>query len=148
MHRGDRTQASAAPGRAASLRAVCRHALWRRLRAMLGGLACTGLIAAAAAPAFAGSLSGQVGEERRKVMFPAYSSSGCRKGYDRYVAAGGHSAFASTPPTWGSQNVICAWSINAASKRRAEQQALKSCNEGLKKYKVRTIPECAIAASK
>jgi hypothetical protein len=98
--------------------------------------------------AFPGSLAGSAGEERRKVRFAYGTTGGCKSGYEKYVAASGHSAYAATPDGWRAEHIVCGWTMNAPSKAAAEKQALKTCNEGLRKYKVKTIPLCELAASK
>lgn len=98
--------------------------------------------------ALAQSLAGKVGEERRKMLFPQNSQTSCKKGYDAYIAAPGHSAYAATPDVWGASHIICSWTLNVRSKKAAEKSALKGCNDGLKEYKVEALPECGIVASK
>lgn len=111
-------------------------------------LVATALVGELTPSAFSGSLAGSAGEGRHKVRFPYGTTGGCKSGYDQYVAASGHSAYAATPDGWRAEHIVCGWTINASSKGAAEKQAIKTCQEGLKKYKVKTIPHCELMASK
>lgn len=99
-------------------------------------------------PAFAGSLAGKVGDRRYPVNIPWGSIGGCQKGYNDYIAAGGHSAYASTVMDRTAEHFICGVVLNAPSQKRAEALALKSCQASVKKYKVQLSGACSIAASK
>lgn len=80
-------------------------------------------------------LAGSEGNVRRKVMFNASMTGGCGGMHKRYIAASGHSAFASTPINYFYGTNICAVGLNAPSTKAAEDRALASCRAGLKKYK-------------
>jgi len=107
-------------------------------------------ILALAAPAMAGgSLAGQVGVERHHVFFPTFGSEGgCQKMYQAYVAAGGHSAYASTISGPQVEYFVCGAGINSGSQAAAEKRAMASCDAALKKYKVKLVGGCDIVASK
>jgi hypothetical protein len=95
-----------------------------------------------------GSLAGSKGHVRYAVFFPLASTGGCSGGYKDYIAASGHSAYASTPSTPMTEFTLCGISINAKSQQAAEDSALRGCQNGLKKYKFETSGACSIAASK
>jgi hypothetical protein len=115
---------------------------------------CAGLIHSfvLSAPAEAASLAGQVGEKRRGQVLPAFSKGSCGGAWKAYVAASGHSAYASTrysgPFARHEQAIFCGIDRNASSKKVAEQRAIASCNAAKKKYKLRSIGPCEIVASK
>jgi hypothetical protein len=90
-------------------------------------------------------LSGDAGHVRRQMM---PGDGGCGKMYKRYVAAGGHSAFAATASGWAIEFSICGMALNAGSKAQAEKRAMETCDRGRKKYKVETIGRCEVYASK
>ena len=94
------------------------------------------------------SLAGSKGHTRFPVYITPGSTGGCSKHYREYVAARGHSAYAMTPFTWGTEFSICGISLNAPSQQAAEDRAMKSCESGRKKWKISTAGACAIAASK
>jgi len=96
----------------------------------------------------AGSLAGSKGDVRYPVSFPAGTTGGCLKAYKDYVAAGGHSAYASTPIARMTEFFICGTHVNAKTQKAAEDAALRSCQAGLKKWKFQTSGACSIAASK
>nr|WP_095203196.1 hypothetical protein [Mesorhizobium carmichaelinearum] len=95
----------------------------------------------------AGSLSGSKGD----VRFPPTLGSGeCNVAYKAYVAAGGHSAYATTfYSRVVDLYIICGTKLNAPSQKAAEEMALRGCQAGLSKWKVKTASGgCAISASK
>ncbi|AZN98993.1 hypothetical protein EJ066_18645 [Mesorhizobium sp. M9A.F.Ca.ET.002.03.1.2] len=96
------------------------------------------------------SLAGNKGDSRFAVHFPPGSTGDCPKAYKAYVAASGHSAYATTfYSRVVDLYVICSARLNAPSKKAAEDLALQSCQAGVKKYKVKTASGgCGIAASK
>jgi hypothetical protein len=96
----------------------------------------------------AGSLAGSKGDSRYPVYFPPYARGDCYKAYKAYVAAAGHSAYASTLVSQTTEGIICGAGYNAASQKAAEAQALKSCQSIVKKYKVGASGQCSVAASK
>lgn len=105
-------------------------------------------LAASLVQAQAGSLAGDKGDVRRAPRFGTMVHGPCEGGYDRYVAASGHSAYVSTPDGYGNEHFICSWRLNFPSKAAAEEMALKDCEAGLKKYKVPIFGRCAVLASK
>ncbi|MET2827691.1 hypothetical protein [Mesorhizobium shangrilense] len=112
---------------------------------MLAGL----LIITAAGASAAGSLAGQEGDRRFPPALTRDAKSPCNKAYKAYVAAGGHSAYATTPYSRVvSLYIICGSSLNAPSQKVAEGAAMKSCLATRAHYKVTTGGTCEIAASK
>ena len=95
-----------------------------------------------------GSLAGSKGDVRYPVYFPLGTRGGCGKAYKDYIAASGHSAYASTPIAVMTEYFICGVFVNAKSQQAAEDMAMRSCQGGLKKYKFQTSGACSIAASK
>lgn len=110
---------------------------------MLAGL----LIATTVSAAMAGSLAGSKGD----VHFPPTLGSGeCNVAYKAYVAASGHSAYATTfYSRVVDLYIICGTKLNAPSQKAAEELALRNCQAGLTKWKLKTASGgCAISASK
>ena len=71
------------------------------------------------------------------------------EGLHAYVAAGGHSAYATTPyARIRSLYIICGSGLNAPSQKVAEDRAMKSCEAARSHYKVITGAGCEVAASK
>jgi hypothetical protein len=106
---------------------------------VVSGTVLTGLASAA-------SLAGSEGDVRSR---PDFGDSGpCHKIWKQYVAASGHSSYATTPYSRMSEAIICGGSINAGSKAAAETKALAQCNAGLKRWKVNAVRNCKVAASK
>jgi hypothetical protein len=108
------------------------------------------LISATPGISVAESLAGKVGDSRFAVNFPPGSTGGCQKTYKNYVAASGHSAYATTfYSRVDDLYVICGAKMNAPTQKAAEDGALRSCQAGIKKWKL-TIASggCGIAASK
>ncbi|MER9894008.1 hypothetical protein NKJ40_18345 [Mesorhizobium sp. M0119] len=95
------------------------------------------------------SLTGSKGDIR---FYPALSldpKRPCTKAYNAYVAASGHSAYATTPYSRvRSLYIICGSRLNAPSQKAAEDTAMKSCQATRNRYKVTTGGACEIAASK
>ena len=120
----------------------------------LSAAICAGLILSFALPASAeaASLAGQVGEKRRGQVLPAYTKGSCGAAWKAYVAASGHSAYASTryagPFARQHEAIYCGIDRNASSQKAAEQRALASCDSAKKKYKMRSVGPCEIVASK
>lgn len=76
----------------------------------------------------AASLAGSKGEVRFWPELPKNPKDPCTKAYNAYVAASGHSAYATTPyMRVGSLYMICGSRVNAPSQKAAEDAALKSC---------------------
>ena len=116
----------------------------RRMAAsILAGL----LIFATAGASQAGSLAGSKGD----VRFPPTLGSGeCNVAYKSYVAANGHSAYATTfYSRVVDLYIICGTKLNAPSQKAAEEIALRNCQAGLTRWKLKTASGgCAISASK
>jgi hypothetical protein len=94
------------------------------------------------------SLAGKVGNKRSTVFFPQWSEGGCQGMYKAYIAAPGHSAYASTVNGPGTYSVVCGARLNLPSQAAAEKAAVASCEAGRKKYKATVIGTCKVAASK
>lgn len=94
------------------------------------------------------SLAGKVGDKRYPVNIPWGSVGSCQKAYDEYIAAPGHSAYATTVMDRTAEYFICGAWLNAPSKKKAEDLALKSCKKSVARYKVQIAGACSIAASK
>ncbi|WP_352622484.1 MULTISPECIES: hypothetical protein [unclassified Mesorhizobium] len=95
------------------------------------------------------SLAGKVGDKRSFVYLPQQGSEGnCRQAYNAYVAAAGHSAYASTITGARVLYFVCGVHVNAPSQKAAEALALKSCEVGRKKFKVDMVGGCGVVASK
>ena len=97
--------------------------------------------------ATAASLTGSEGDVRSR-PYLGDSTGGCTKVWKQYVAASGHSAYATTPYSRMAEAIICGSSINAGSKAAAEARALDQCNAGLKHWKMSAVRKCALSASK
>lgn len=115
---------------------------------------CAGLVLcfALSATAEAASLAGQVGDKRRGQVLPGVTTGSCRSAWNAYVAAPGHSAYASTRYVGQfvrhHEAIYCGIDRNAASQKAAEQRAIANCNAAKKKYKLRSVGPCEIVASK
>lgn len=97
----------------------------------------------------AGSLAGSEGDKRFPPYLPRNPKDPCTKAYKAYVAAGGHSAYATTPyARIMSSYIVCGGHLNAPSQKAAEELAMKSCQSTRGHYKVTTGGSCEIAASK
>ncbi|MER9894006.1 hypothetical protein NKJ40_18335 [Mesorhizobium sp. M0119] len=95
------------------------------------------------------SLAGSKGETRFYPYLPQNPKDQCTMAYKAYVAAGGHSAYATTPYSRvRSLYIICGSRLNAPSQQAAEELALKSCQATRNSYRVTTGGGCEIAASK
>ncbi|MER8400890.1 hypothetical protein [Mesorhizobium sp. M1348] len=95
------------------------------------------------------SLAGSKGETRFYPYLPQNPKDECTRAYKAYVAAGGHSAYATTPYSRvRSLYIICGSRLNAPSQQAAEELALKSCQATRNSYRVTTGGGCEIAASK
>ncbi|TGQ66783.1 hypothetical protein EN829_019250 [Mesorhizobium sp. M00.F.Ca.ET.186.01.1.1] len=95
----------------------------------------------------AGSLAGSKGD----VRFPPTVGAGeCNDGYKAYIAASGHSAYATTfYSRVVDLYIICGTKLNAASQKAAEEMAMRNCQAGLTRWKLKTASGgCAISASK
>ncbi len=108
------------------------------------------LISATPGISAAESLAGQIGNSRFAVNFPPGSVGGCQKAYRDYVAASGHSAYATTfYSRVDDLHIICGAKVNAPTQKAAEDSALRSCQAGIKKWKLKIASGgCGIAASK
>lgn len=95
------------------------------------------------------SLTGNKGDIRFHPTLSGNPKSDCTKAYNAYVAASGHSAYATTPyMRVTSIYIICGAHLNAQSQKAAEDLAMKSCKATRAHYKVTTGGACEIAASK
>lgn len=104
---------------------------------------------ATSAPSAAESLAGKVGDRRFPPSLSGNPKDDCTKAYNAYVAASGHSAYATTPYSrLRYLYIICGTRLNAPSQKAAEEQAMKSCQATRAHYKVTTGGGCEIAASK
>jgi len=108
------------------------------------------LVLSATTAAIAGSLAGNEGDKRFPPPLAMNPKDQCRIAYNAYVAAGGHSAYATTFYTRVRDlYVVCGKSLNAPSQKAAEDVAMRNCQGGLKKWRLNTASGgCAIAASK
>jgi hypothetical protein len=108
------------------------------------------LIFSASGAAIAGSLAGNVGDKHFPPPLAMNPKDQCRIAYNAYVAAGGHSAYATTFYTRVRDlYVVCGKALNAPSQKAAEDVAMRNCQGGLKKWRLNTASGgCAIAASK
>jgi len=105
------------------------------------------LILTTAGASQAGSLAGSKGD----VRFPPTLGTGeCNVAYKGYVAASGHSAYATTfYSRVVDLYIICGTKLNAPSQKAAEEIALRNCQAGLTRWKLKTASGgCAISASK
>jgi len=115
----------------------------RTAASILAGL----LIFSTAGAGQAGSLAGSKGD----VRFPPTLGTGeCNVAYKGYVAASGHSAYATTfYSRVVDLYIICGTKFNAPSQKAAEEIALRNCQAGLTRWKLKTASGgCAISASK
>ncbi|MFE0013849.1 hypothetical protein ACFWXH_03310 [Mesorhizobium sp. NPDC059054] len=121
----------------------------RHLRTLnISFLACM-LLAAAPNITNAGSLTGSEGDKRFPPTISGNVKDPCTKAWKGYVAARGHSAYATTPYSRVVDlYIICGTSLNAKSQEAAEAKALESCVRTREHYKVRNGGRCEIAASK
>lgn len=116
----------------------------RTAMAILAGL----LLITSSGFGVAGSLAGSEGDKRFPPNLGA-SKSPCAKAYKAYVAASGHSAYATTPYSRVvSLYILCGARLNAPSQKVAEDLAMKSCVATRAHYKVTNGGACEIAASK
>ncbi len=92
------------------------------------------------------SLAGKKGKVRRRLP---NGQGACPDAVREYVAASGHSAYASTPSNdWGAEGYICSVAVNRKSTKEAEALALRGCQNGTKKWKYAYGGKCTIHASK
>ncbi|MBZ9990287.1 hypothetical protein LB572_24615 [Mesorhizobium sp. BH1-1-5] len=108
------------------------------------------LMLSASTAAIAGSLAGSVGDKRFPPPLSMNPKDQCTSAYRSYVAASGHSAYATTFYTRVVDlYVVCGKALNAPSQKAAEDVALRNCQGGLKRWRLNTASGgCAIAASK
>ena len=107
------------------------------------------LVATAPGISVAASLAGSEGDKRFPPYLPNTQKAPCTRDYKAYVAASGHSAYATTPYSRvRSLYIICGVKLNMPSQKSAEELALKSCEGTVARHKVTTGGNCAIAASK
>ena len=97
----------------------------------------------------AGSLAGSEGDKRFPPTLPYTEKAPCTKAYKAYVAASGHSAYATTPYSRvRNLYIICGAKLNAPSQAAAEDGALKSCEATVARHRVTVGGQCEVAASK
>ncbi|PDQ17287.1 hypothetical protein CN311_30800 [Mesorhizobium sanjuanii] len=108
------------------------------------------IVMAISGAAAAGSLAGSEGDKRFPPAISKNPKDECTRAYNTYVAAGGHSAYATTfYSRVVDLYIICGTKLNAPSQKAAEDLALRNCQAGLTRWKVKTASGgCAIAASK
>ncbi len=107
------------------------------------------LIVTAPGVGMAGSLAGSVGDKRFPPALSLDPKQPCTKAYNAYIAASGHSAYATTAYVRVMDGyVLCGANYNARSQKAAEDLAMKSCQSARAHYKVAAGSECQIAASK
>ncbi|MCZ8543211.1 hypothetical protein OOJ09_03395 [Mesorhizobium qingshengii] len=107
------------------------------------------LMAAVPSAGMAGTLTGSEGDKRFPPALSGDPKSPCTKAYKAYVAASGHSAYATTPYSRVvSLYILCGAHLNAPSQKVAEELAMKSCLATRAHYKVTNGGACEIAASK
>ncbi len=98
--------------------------------------------------AAAGSLAGSAGNVRRNLPRSNWHGD-CTKSVERYIAASGHSAYASTNfQRFGEKGFVCAESVNQKSTAEAEARALAGCEVGVARWKYHFNGTCTIHASK
>ncbi|WP_137932128.1 hypothetical protein [Mesorhizobium comanense] len=119
-------------------------------RSMTASLLAGFLIFMSANAASAESLAGSKGNMRFPPTLGTDPKSQCNVAYKAYVASSGHSAYATTfYSRVVDLYIICGTKLNAPSQKAAEEFALRSCEAGLKRWKVKTASGgCAISASK
>lgn len=95
------------------------------------------------------SLSGQHGDVRYRTQFMDPKSP-CKKAFEAYVAASGHSAYAQTPSgrLAHAEAYFCGISRNAPSQKAAQERAIADCKRVGDKYKVKIAGRCEVYASK
>ncbi|TIT66283.1 MAG: hypothetical protein E5W90_13060 [Mesorhizobium sp.] len=113
---------------------------------MLTGL----LVVTTVGAATAGSLAGSKGDVHFPPTMGSDPKSECNVAYKAYIAAGGHSAYATTfYSRVVDLYIICGTKLNAPSQKAAEEMALRNCQAGLTRWKLKTASGgCAISASK
>ncbi|WP_312891258.1 hypothetical protein [Mesorhizobium silamurunense] len=100
--------------------------------------------------AAAESLAGKIGDKRFAPTLSLDPKEACYKSYLAYIAASGHSAYATTfYSRVVDLHIFCSVKLNAPSQKAAEDIALRACQSGFTRWKVKTASGgCAIAASK
>ena len=102
----------------------------------------------ASTPGMAESLAGKIGHKRSVVIFYQGEEGNCKRAYENYIAAAGHSAYASTIKGPNVPYSVCGAHINAPSQQEAGKRALQNCEGGVSKYKFKTLGRCSIMVSK
>lgn len=107
------------------------------------------VVLATVCSAAAGSLAGSEGDKRFSPQLSGKPKDACSKAYKAYVAASGHSAYATTSFVRVRDGfILCGAHYNAPSQKAAEDLAMKSCQATRAHYKVASAGYCQIAASK
>lgn len=97
----------------------------------------------------AASLAGSVGDKRFSPTLSGRATDPCTKAYKAYIAASGHSAYATTSFVRVRDGyILCGSNYNAQSQKAAEDLAMRSCQSARAHYKVAAGGYCQIAASK
>src|SRR5262245_37481511 len=73
-----------------------------------------------ASSAAAATLAGSEGDVRLRPSFG--SGDACKKAWNQYVAAAGHSAYATTPYNRMTEAIFCGAAVNAGSQATAEEK--------------------------
>ena len=96
------------------------------------------------------SLAGKIGDKRFSPTLSLDPKEACYKSYLAYIAASGHSAYATTfYSRVVDLHIFCSVKLNAPSQKAAEDTALRACQSGFNRWKVKTASGgCAIAVSK
>ncbi|WP_342780263.1 hypothetical protein [Mesorhizobium intechi] len=91
-----------------------------------------------------------MGDKRFSPTLSLDPKEACYKSYLAYIAASGHSAYATTfYSRVVDLHIFCSVKLNAPSQKAAEETALRACQSGFARWKVKTASGgCAIAASK
>ena len=89
-------------------------------------------------------LSGKRGKMRAMGDYPR---EGCGRLFDRYIAAPGHSAYATTA-TGMDSGAVCGIALNRKSTKQAEKDAVKACEDGNGRFEVEQLGGCYVGASK
>lgn len=108
------------------------------------------LVVATVGACAAGSLAGSEGDVRFPATRGSDPKSECNVAYKAYVAASGHSAYATTfYSRVVDLYIVCGSKLNAPSQKAAEEMALRNCQAGLTRWKLKTASGgCAVSASK
>ncbi|MGX8008766.1 hypothetical protein ACVDG8_006925 [Mesorhizobium sp. ORM8.1] len=120
------------------------------LKLVAASLLAGALVVATVGAATAESLAGKMGDKRFSPTLSLDPKEACYKSYLAYIAASGHSAYATTfYSRVVDLHIFCSVKLNAPSQKAAEDIALRACQSGFSRWKVKTASGgCAIAVSK